>query len=986
MNYYDHTSMKKWIIAASGSLLLLATGCQPESDRLQEALDSFRLEPGLRIELVAAEPLVVDPVALAFDEERRMYVVEDRGYPDPAEGGAPTTLGRIACLEDTDGDGRYDHRTEFASGFTYPNGVLPWRGGVFVTCAPDIVYLKDTTEDGVADVRRVVLTGFNDTKTSQIRMSSPVLGLDGWVYVTGGLNGGEVTSPEHPDRPAVAYSSADGRFHPETLAFEVTGGRSQFGLTFDAYGRRFGCSNRHPMQHMVLEPTYLQRNPHLSFTETINNVAKAEAEATVFPISDATTTADFMPNLIGRSHAGTFTSACGVLVYQGTGLTPDHRGNAFVCEPAQNLVQRQVVYPEGVSFRSEVPYPDREFLASTDTWFNPVFLREGPKGALYLADMHRKVIDHPAYVPEAMRDQLDFESGKSDGRIYRIVREDFSPRATEEAEANGATSSSQLIRRLESPEEWERATAHRLLLERPDETAVPVLRQQAMGAALSETRVRALWLLRSWEALDVATITQTLADPTAGVREQAAFLAGELMPVYPALIKPLAATAADDHPRVRFTGALALGALEAPDVVPALAKVAARDGADRWVRAAVLSGIGTRLPEFLTAFQKQSAVAPEASAAVMQDLGQLFGNAASLADCRRLLHDVLVSDQDLAGRIATARGLAEGVSRRSETEHSTAGPLALLLAASPRGQRVLDTFMDQVAQQAGREAIPTDQRIAAATLLGYTNFDRTAAALPPLLGAQHPPELQRAAVAALAQQGDARGGTLLTEARTWSGYTPSVKSAVVGALVSRPALVGSLFTAIERGTVAASDVPSLDRQRLMEHSDSLISSAAQPLFKELEGGERMQVYEAYRATLDPSADASAGKSVFQQACSACHSYAGEGGQVGPDLTGVKNQPADALLLHTLVPNYEVYPAYQALSVETTDGRALSGRLIAETDHSITLRTAFGTDESILRSTITSFTSIGRSLMPEGLEQSMTEEEVSQLISYLKSGG
>jgi glucose/arabinose dehydrogenase len=145
----------------------------PRSERLKKALASFQVEPGMRIDLIAAEPLVIDPVALAFDENRQMYVVEDRGYPDPVEGGSTTTLGRVALLKDTNGDGVYDKRTEFATGLTYPNGLMPWKGGVFVTCSPDIYYLKDTDNDGIADIRKIVLTGFFATQTAQIRMSHP---------------------------------------------------------------------------------------------------------------------------------------------------------------------------------------------------------------------------------------------------------------------------------------------------------------------------------------------------------------------------------------------------------------------------------------------------------------------------------------------------------------------------------------------------------------------------------------------------------------------------------------------------------------------------------------------------------------------------------------------------------------------------------------------------------------------------------------------
>ena len=247
------------------------------------------------------------------------------------------------------------------------------------------------------------------------------------------------------------------------------------------------------------------------------------------------------------------------------------------------------------------------------------------------------------------------------------------------------------------------------------------------------------------------------------------------------------------------------------------------------------------------------------------------------------------------------------------------------------------------------------------------------------------PELQLEAVSAMARLGDVEAGEFLTQKNTWSNYTPRLKSAVVAALVSRPAFINVLFNAIQNGVIVAAEISSMDRQRLMKHKDKNISVRAEELFKELEGGGRMKVYEDYRSILSSTADAKPGKVVFERACSACHTYAGAGGKVGPDLTGVRNQPADALLLHILVPNYEVLPAYQAIAVETNDGRSLSGWLMAETDNSLTLKTAFGTQESILRKNIKTLSNSGLSLMPEGLEQTMTKDELAQLISFLKAG-
>lgn len=961
----------------------------PRTVRLKKALDSFQIEPGMRIDLIAAEPLVIDPVALAFDENRQMYVVEDRGYPDPVEGGSTTTLGRVALLKDTNGDGVYDKRTEFATGLTYPNGLMPWKGGVFVTCSPNIYYLKDTDNDGIADIRKVVLTGFFATQTAQIRMSHPTMGLDGWVYVTAGLNGGNVTSPEHPDRPAVSFKQTDGRFNPETFEFQVTGGKSQFGLTFDAYGRRFGCSNRHPIMHSVMEPWYLRRNANLLFNETVQNVSKVEAEASVYPVSRSVTSADFIPKLIGRSHAGTFTAASGLMVFNGSGLTSAHKGNIFICESAQNLIQRQIVSPEGVSFKSKTPYEGREFLSSTDEWFRPVSLQHGPEGGLYLADMHRKVIDHPAYIPEEARPGLDWESGKTDGRIYRIVRKDFVQKKYDAVAGLSSKSKTEALTRfLASGEEWERNTAHRLLLERKDKTAVPLLKKIAVESVYPESRARAVWLLSSMESLDLLTLKKVLADKESGVREQAVLLAGSMFIKHPELVESVIAASNDAAIRVRYNSSLVLGSMEGSQVVQALAKSAARDGADKWFRAAVLSGIEKRMPEFLAAFREQKNAEPVAFASVMKDLGRLFGNGASAEACRVLLKEVLVSNADPEWRIATMLGLAEGISGRSkEFGTSPQGLLYAILGNNASGSDItaLNNFVDKALDLAGKQTESTRLRISATALLGYTDFERSHSALQKMMIPSTPPELLLEAISAFTRLDDPRGAAILLEKKAWSAYTPRVKSAAVAAVISKPSFINELFLAIEKSSIGGAELSSADRMRLISDKNVQISDRAKLLFKELEGGDRMTVYQEYKKALTAQVDAKLGKAVFQKACSACHTYQNVGGKVGPDLTGVKNQPADALLLHILVPNYEVLPAYQSISISTNDGRSFSGWLVSENENSLTLRTTFGTDESILRRNISSLSNSGLSLMPDGLEQSISKDEMAKLIAYLKGG-
>jgi putative membrane-bound dehydrogenase-like protein len=963
--------------------LLVALRATPAAERTHalppaEALAAFQLEPGLHVELVASEPLVVSPAAFAFDEKGRLYVVEARGYPDPIGGKPITTQGRIALLEDTDGDGVYDRRTEFVTGLSHPNGITVWRGGVFVTCAPDVFYFKDNDGDGVADERRVVLTGFDATKTAQLRASHPTLGLDGMMYLTCGLTSGKVSSPEHPERPVVSFSPSDGRFDPDTLNYETTGGRGQYGLTFDGFGRRFVCSNREPVLEVVLEPGQLRRNPNLAFADTMQAASKVESQAKVFPISGTTVTADFIPSLINAPHSGTFTSACSVLVFDGSALAAEHVGNVFICEPAQNLVQRQVFRGEGASLRCEPAHPGREFLASTDTWFRPVFLANGPDGALYVADMHRREIDHPVYVPEEARAKLDFESGKDCGRIYRIVRDGQRPTATRPQ----LTTEANLVAALESPDAWAREAGQRLLLERGARAAIPLLEKTAVHANRPESRTRALWTLRDLHALAPTALEQALHDAAPGVRENAVQLAGAALVESPALLIPIVAAARDDDPRVRFCAALALGDVTDARAVPALAAIALRDGEDRWTRAAVLSGIGGRMPNFLAAVQAARAESPKAFAAVMEELGRLLGAAGDPDACRQFLGPLLGDSGEIGWRFSAVLGLAEGLERASARMKDPAGRKTLATLAPVPGP--LGAFFQAAATRAADETAPPAERAEAAALLGFASFDLAGDTLGRLLGAHSPPEVQLRAIRALERLGDPRGGLLLIAKKNWTQYTPAVREAVLVSLTAKPALADSLFRALRGGTIAVTEISPLRRNQLLKHPDAAVRQKAEEVFRQFEDGDRMQVYRANRDVLALKPDVAHGREVFVRVCSTCHTHRGIGGNVGPDLTGIRNQPADAILLHLIVPNYEVAPAYQALTVATQDGRSLTGRLAAETDTSVTLRTTFGSEETILRRDIAGLTASGVSLMPDGLERAMTKQEIADLIGFLKS--
>jgi hypothetical protein len=466
---------------------------------------------------------------------------------------------------------------------------------------------------------------------------------------------------------------------------------------------------------------------------------------------------------------------------------------------------------------------------------------------------------------------LDWESGKTDGRIYRIVRKDFKDNLVEiSSRLSSKSSKEKILASLASSEEWERATAHRLLLEKNDAstTLVNGLGKIASEGVFPESRARALWLLHSLNSLNLGIVKMALKDQVSGVREQAVLLAGGLSDQYPELVQMLTISAKDEAMRVRFNTALVLGSLEGPGVINAMAVIAARDGADQWVRAGVLSGIEKRVPEFLAAFKAQKNADPIAFSLVMQDLGRLLGNGGSVAESRIFMKDVLDASSGMDWRVSSLLGLAEGASGRAKDFSSSSKGFIYALQGEQVSDIQLDNFISATSKIAENPALSSAARVRATALLGFTNFDRASKTLQKLLDPRNPPELLLGVVSSISRLNDASGAAMLTAKQSWSAYTPRLKSAVTSALVSKTIFIKELFRAIEKGDIKEAEISSADRTRLLSSKDVQVSDQAKLLFKELEGGDRMKIYQGYKLSLSASADGSLGKAVFQKSCSA----------------------------------------------------------------------------------------------------------------------
>jgi len=953
-----------------------------------QALAAMRTEPGLRVELAAAEPLTGDPVALAWDERGRLFVAENRGYPEGAKDGTP--LGIIAMLEDTDGDGTYDKRTEFATGLTYPNGLMCWRGGLIVTCAPDIFYLKDTDGDGKADVRKVLLTGFEMGRTTQIRVAHPTLGIDGWVYLTSGLTGGKVTCPDHPERKAVEFTKNDTRFRPDTLEFEVVAGVAQFGLCFDSFGRKFTVDNRHPLQMIAIPPRYLKRNPFLAFSETVTDVAASDKLGFVYPLTRDQTTASMHPGLLHTPHAGTFTSSCGIRIYDGDALPPEFAGNSFTCEPAQSLVQRQVISPNGAMLKGTHPRPGTEVLVTADSWFRPVFAQNGPDGALYVASMYRKFIDHPQYVPAEMRDKLDFVSGRNQGRIYRLVAE--GKKITRKPFDLGKANFEQLVAELKNPNVWRRETAFRLLVESIAFIADPPagsnlfhLASLAKSGETPQSRLLALRLLNHhcWgekdhfgEPLLITDLLVALNDPHPGVRENALQLAEPRLNKSAELAAKVKALADDPDARVRFQTALTLGELADTDVVNLLARIAVRDAGDKWTRAAALSSVGKRAGDFLDAVLSQPG-GSEGMTALLAETCRVVGAAQPPETLPPLLAKLASAKSlDYAAKSAAVTGLGEALRPRKLSLQK----LAESNAEARDGLAQLTKSAVQLATD-GKQSLPARQ--AAIGLLAFSDFATAGQSLQGLLNPQQPTEVQTAAMKALALLPGFDAPRFLLDAVRWKSLTPPVRETALASLLAQPAGAKALLAAIEAGAVAPTGIDTTRRNQLLKHRDKSVAAKAEELFKNLTGGDRMKVYEEYKSILALKGNSPSGHAIFTKTCAQCHQLDGEGAKVGPDLTGIRNQPGEVLLLHILAPSYEIVAGFNAYEVETKDGRTATGVLASETPTSITLRRALGEEETILRSNIATMTAGALSLMPDELEKTMSKQELRDLLGFLR---
>lgn len=950
-----------------------------------EAQQRFRLPHGFEIRLFAAEPVVVNPVAMDWDDRGRLWVLELYEYPMGAAPGT-TPRDRIKILEDTDGDGRADKVHVWADGLNLATGLLLGNGGAYVGQAPDLLFLQDTTSDDRADRRHSVMTGFGLEDRHEL-LNGFTWGPDGYLYMTHGVfTYSSVRDPSNPDDDGVLMNAAVARWHPHSRRFEVfaDGTSNPWGVDFDHHGNAFvsACVIDH-LFHIAPGGIYVR-----------------QAGRPTFPYAY-----ELLPSIVDHRHH--MAAYCGVQIYLGDQYPATYLNTVLMGNIHDNAVHIDTLTPHGSSFRAS--HLD-DLVRTDDGWFRPVVQKVGPDGAVWIADWYDK---YPCYQnARADPDGVDREYG----RIWRVVH--VGDQAAQPVPTRPAPdmdllklSNHELAALLDHPNIWHRKQAQRLLQERPNPALLPDLLERLKPDHKPETRLFALWTLHTTGLLDEVTLDQLVSDPDPAVRAWVARLTAERNQPDEPTSQRLLTLAADPNPSVRLATATAVRQFTSGSLT--VTTPPRRAGLDPQPILAGLIRASYLEPDPLIPFMLWLAAEPNVVTNIhgtlrwfASDGGQYLPLTGTLVSkvMRRLCDignpfnvDLAVQFLDVVAdpypplAIAAIDGLLQGqlgspllpltdatpiLERLSRHSDPTLGERARQLAAL-WGNAVALTASLEIALD--RNA-PEPSRLRAIDSVRRHPTRTARDALFDILDQAPPPAVAIAAIRAL---GDV-GGDSVPESlfERWNRLTPVLRSEVANVLVTRTDWIAPLLSALERKQISSGDIPATAIRAILQ--STRFARRAEAMFGRVRDADATKldiIAEKRQSALTGQPNFQRGRELAATLCLVCHTFQGEGTIVGPDLTGVGRSSLDVLLVNIIDPNQIIGQGYENVTIDTRDGRSFSGRLIDETDTRITLINVGGTETVIPRDNIESRTVSDLSLMPEGLEQ-IPDHDFRDLIWYI----
>ncbi|MCA9064147.1 MAG: hypothetical protein KDA96_13840 [Planctomycetaceae bacterium] len=943
----------------------------------QESMQCMKLSEDLRVELVAAEPQISDPVAIDFGPDGSLWVAEMNDYGHDVYDEFRQT-GRIQRLRDLDGDGFFESAHTFVGGLRFPTDVKVWRDGVLICDAPDILFARDVDGDGVAEIRTVLFSGF-EIRNAQARVNSLRFGLDHWVYGAGGLFGGVITSSM--TGMEIDCSNRDFRINPDDGIIEAVSGRTQQGRCRNDWGDWFGCSNGSLLFSIPADDQYIMRNP-LAAPQAFPVVSFDDESHRLYPPKELVTF-----ELSGAP--GRATSACGAGIYRDVLLGSDFQDDAFTCEPVHQSVHRIDFRREGDAFagRRGVGEESREFLCSSDRWFRPVQACTGPDGALWVVDMYRYVIEHSRWIPRSTLAELDVYAGQGRGRIYRVLPRDET-RVGPVIPNLKAMENDVLAQQLNTPNGIIRDLVHQLLVWRKAIDSADTVRAVAAETDSPAVRIQCLAVLNGLGQLSAADVQAGLQSESGEVQRFAVQLSESFMAAEPGLRTLVCNLAASSHSRVRRQVALSLGVTIDDRSASRIAQFLSTSEPNSIVRSAALNSVNrSNVASVLHA----CAMAPK-SVRVHATWQKLLGLAVQDGDAELLnsvLTELLPDPKEMTPEnadlwLAVLKGLdarfasrtVEGVDgdrARRVCEHAMVvlgNPDATeeqRLAAIRLAGRRFGAFSATLFEESGREG-SMSPRSRAEVVAKYLN-------------PRYSSSLQTAALAGVAATGAPDRDALLLAA--YPSLNADLRNGILSDLMSRTISRGALLNAIGEGMIRRDAISAADRDALLSASDAELRQRAEAVLGGAVDSDRMAVVRAHHAAIESPGDVSIGREVFRRRCSTCHQLENYGTIVGPDLGALTNRDSLWLLTTILDPNKDVDGRFLSWSALTTDGLVYTGMIVEESATEIRLREAGGKEHVIARSEIDEFRSSQKSVMPEGLERDMSIDDFRHVIAYLQ---
>lgn len=949
------------------------------------AAKTFKTPADLAFDQVLAEPIVRQPISMSFDERGRLWVVQYIQYPHPAglkvlsrdmfwrvvyDKVPPPPphhfLGkdRITIHEDTDGDGVFDKHMTFLDGLNIVTSCVRGRGGLWVLNPPYLLFYP-TTADGDRPTGDPVvhLQGFGLEDTHSCA-NSLHWGPDGWLY---GAHGSTVTANvmRPGDKAPIARMVGQHiwRYHPEKKRFEIfgEGGGNAFGVEIDSAGRVYSGHNGGDTRgfHYVQGGAYRKgfekhgvlANPYsFGFFEAMKH-NKAQRFSHTFVINEA------------------------------PGLPAKYRGKLFAVEPLQGRVMMSEVMPDRSSFQTRDIEP---VVTSTDTWFRPVDIKPAPDGSLFVADFYEAKIAHLGH--------NDGVIDRDTGRVYRLRAADSKAYKPFDL---GKKTTVELIALLREDNRWVRQMANRLLGDRKDPAALAPLRKMVADER-GQTALEALWALHVSGGFDEQAAAGLLTHSEPAVRAWTVRLLADdhRLGVVAAKTAELARSEPSVHVRSQWAAsARRLPAAECMPIVRGLLHHD-EDANDIHIPLLLWWAIEAHCDKNRGAVLDMLADSPLWRTRLMEEtilprLIKRFAMAGAQKDLRTCVALFRLAPDRKHGLILL-KGFEEAYKGRS----AIGLPAELIEEVAKLGggsvafgvrQGRPDAIAKALAIVADAKA-PLAQRIELIDILGEAHRPDCARALLERLGAQEPEAVRRAALGALSAYNDEAVGAEVV--RLLPQMTGELRDTAETLLASRRAWSRQLLGAVDAGRIDAKALPTATLRKLLFHKDDKIAALVHKHWGEVKGETTAQMTKQIDHLVGVVGGGNGspyvGKKLFMARCGTCHTLHATGGNVGPDLTPFKRDDAAHLLLHIVNPSAEIREGYESQIVVTADGRTLTGIVVEKDAGVVVLRTADGQRVVLPRDDIEEMRVTGVSLMPEGLLQGLSDQEVRDLFAYLRS--